>query len=234
MLTNKIKVDLNIKMIDADFDVFEVEKSNKDYQNNILDMATYEFKAAAVQWTFGAKALVLFRKKTVTEQQFEDSIKKEYADVKIKKINLFDEEQCSKCFYFQNRLLAQLLINSMWVPKNKAFMYNNLTGKLLYHNSSWKKKTSSTEFIYFLEVIIAPGMYLYLQHKTFRTVNKEYNKKPSYVFDPYNGEFRRKLKTDTNVTIFQEGSLSGSHFKVDNLNIKDYDSFEKSKMGVMN
>lgn len=91
-----------------DFDIFRVEKANKDYYKyNILDSAVYEFKAAAVQWTFGATALVLFRKGEVTEKQFKESIMKEYEDVKVQKIDLFDSEQCNKCFYFENRLLAQ-------------------------------------------------------------------------------------------------------------------------------
>lgn len=63
MLTNRINVAYNMENIDADFDIFRVEKANKDYYKyNILDSAVYEFKAAAVQWTFGATALVLFRK----------------------------------------------------------------------------------------------------------------------------------------------------------------------------
>lgn len=141
MLTNRINVTYNMEYIDADFDIFRVEKANKDYYKyNILDSAVYEFKAAAVQWTFGATALVLFRKGEVTEQQFKESIMKEYEDVKIQKIDLFDSEQCNKCFYFENRLLAQLLINSMRTPKHEAFMYNNLTGKLFYHDPSWRHK----------------------------------------------------------------------------------------------
>ena len=49
MLTNRINVTYNIENIDADFDIFRVEKSNKDYYKyNILDSAVYEFKAAAV------------------------------------------------------------------------------------------------------------------------------------------------------------------------------------------
>lgn len=73
MLTNRINVTYNIENIDADFDIFRVEKANKDYYKyNILDSAVYEFKAAAVQWTFGATALVLFRKGEVTEKQFKE------------------------------------------------------------------------------------------------------------------------------------------------------------------
>lgn len=107
----------------------------------------------------------------MTEKQFKESIMKEYEDVKIQKIDLFDSEQCNKCFYFENRLLAQLLINSMRTPKHETFMYNNLTGKLFYHDPSWRHKdklTGKVNFIRFLEIIIDPGMYLNLEHKTFK------------------------------------------------------------------
>lgn len=235
MLTNRINVTYNMENIDADFDVFRVEKANKDYYKyNILDSAVYEFKEAAVQWTFGATALVLFRKGEVTEQQFKESIMKEYEDVKIQKIDLFDSEQCSNCFYFENRLLAQLLINSMRTPKHEAFMYNNLTGKLFYHDPSWKHKdklTGKVNFIRFLEIVIDPGMYLNLEHKTFKRYDRESN--GLYVIDSKTGEFRKKLKTDTNVITYKEGSLPHNHFRVDNFDITDITHFRKSKMGVM-
>lgn len=235
MLTNRINVTYNIENIDADFDIFRVEKANKDYYKyNILDSAVYEFKAAAVQWTFGATALVLFRKGEVTEKQFKESIMKEYEDVKIQKIDLFDSEQCNKCFYFENRLLAQLLINSMRTPKHEAFMYNNLTGKLFYHDPSWRHKdklTGKVNFIRFLEIVVDPGMYLNLEHKTFKRYDRESN--GLYVIDSKTGEFRKKLKTDTNVITYKEGSLPHNHFRVDNFDISDITHFRKSKMGVM-
>ena len=159
---------------------------------------------------------------------------KEYEDVKIQKIDLFDSEQCSNCFYFENRLLAQLLINSMRTPKHEAFMYNNLTGKLFYHDPSWKHKdklTGKVNFIRFLEIVIDPGMYLNLEHKTFKRYDRESN--GLYVIDSKTGEFRKKLKTDTNVITYKEGSLPHNHFRVDNFDITDITHFRKSKMGVM-
>lgn len=234
MLTNRINVTYNMENIDADFDIFRVEKANEDYYKyNILDSAVYEFKAAAVQWTFGATALVLFRKGEVTEQKFKESIMKEYQDVKIQKIDLFDSEQC-KCFYYENRLLAQLLINSMRTPKREDFKYNNLTGKLFYHDPSWRhndKLTGKVNFIRFLEIVIDPGMYLNLEHKTFKRYERESN--GLYVIDSKTGEFRKKLKTDANVITYKEGSLPHNHFRVDNFDITDITHFRRSKMGVM-
>lgn len=235
MLTNKIKVNYNMKNIDADFDIFKVEKANKDYYRcNILDSAVFEFKAAAVQWVFGATALVLFRKGEVTEQQFKDSIRKEYKDVKIQKIDVLDSDECSANFYYENRLLAQLLMNSMRTPTHNGFTYHNLTGKLLYHDPSWiykDKKTGEVKFIRFLEVAIAPGMYLNLDHKTFRRCDSE--SAGMYVMDPKTGEFRKKLKTDTNIVSYKQGSLSHNHFRINNIDMTDYAHFIKSKMGIM-
>lgn len=234
MLTNKINVTYNMENIDADFDIFRVEKANKDYYKyNILDSAVYEFKASAVQWTFGATALVLFRKGELTEQQFRESIMKEYEDVKIQRIDLFDSEQC-ECFQYQKRLLAQLLMNSMRMPKHDSFRYNNLTGKLFYHNPAWKHKDKSTgkvNIIRFLEIVIDPGMYLNLNHETFRRVDCEAS--GTHVIDPKTGEFRKKLKSDTNTTAYKKGSLKHNHFRVDNFDMTDYEHFCKSKMGVM-
>lgn len=236
MLTNRISVTYDMKNIDDDYDIFKVEKSNKDYYKyNILDSALYEFRAAAVQWTFGAKALVLFRKGEVTEKDFTESIRNEYKDVKIQKIDLFDEEQCRECFYSENRLLAQLLINSIHTPKHAAFMYHNLSGKLLYHDPSWKHKdklTGKVNLLRFLEIVIDPGMYLNLEHKTFRRCEREHA--GLYVIDPKTGEFRKKLKTDINVVTYEAGALPHTHFRVDNFNITDYEHFRKSKMGIMN
>lgn len=236
MLTNKIKVDYNMENIDKDFDIFKVVKDNKDYYKyNILDSAVYKFKAAAVQWKYGATALVLFRKGTVTESQFKESIMREYKDVRIQKIDLFDNEECKNCFYTDNMLLTQLLINSMRTPVSEKFMYNNLTGKLFYHNPSWKlkdKKTGNINFIRFLEIVINPGMYLNLEHKTYKKCNNE-NSSGLYVIDPKTGEFRKKLKSDTDVFVYKEGSLPHNHFRVDNFDIRDYAHFSKSKMGIM-
>lgn len=235
MLTNRINVTYNMENIDSDFDIFRVEKTNKDYYGcNILDSAKYEFKAVAVQWSFGATALVLFRKGDVTEREFKDSIMEEYKDVRIQKINVFDSEQCDKYFYYENRLLAQLLINSMRTPKFDAFMYNNLTGKLFYHEPSWSHKnkiTGEINFIRFLEIVIDPGMYLNLEHRTFKRCNSE--GAGLYVIDSKTGEFRKKLKTDVNVITYKKGSLPHNHFRVDNFDITDYAHFRKSKMGIM-
>lgn len=236
MLTNKIKVNYNMENIDKDFDIFQVVKENKDYyKNNILDSAIYEFKVTAVQWTSGTTALVLFRKDMTTKRKFRDDIMREYKDVRIQKIDVFDSKQCSNCFSDGNRLLAQLLINSMRTPSYEPFMYNNLTGKFFYHNPTWKirdKKTGKINLIKFLEVVIDPGMYLNLKRRTFARYN--YDKEGRlYVIDPKTGEFRKKLKTDKIKDTYINSSFTNSNFKIDDFNITSYIKFRESKMGIM-
>lgn len=224
-----------MKNIDADFDIFLVDKANKDYYKyNILDSAVYEFKAAAVQYAYGAKALMLFHKGEITEQKFKDDLMKQYKDIKIQKIDLFDSEQCKKYFYTDNLLLAQLLINSMRTPKNEKFTYNNLMGKFLYHDPSWTHRDKSTgeiNFIRFLEIVIYPGMYLNLEHKTYRKTKN--GKSSLYVIDSKTGDFRRKLETDVNTDVYELGSMPHKKFSVVNFDITDSVHFKKSKMGIM-
>lgn len=221
--------------IDADFDIFSVEKVKQDYYKcNILDSALYEFKAVAVQWMFGAKALVLFRKGEVTEKQFKESIMREYTDVKIQKIDLYDSDACAKSFYYENRALAQVLMNSLKAPEHEAFKYNNLTGKLFYHNPSWKnkdKQTDKVKYMKFLQIVIDPGMYLNLEQKTFKKYDRE--GAGLYVIDPKTGQFRKKLKTDGKIDTYKEGSMKQHNKRIENFNIDSYKNFKESKLGVM-
>ncbi len=229
MLTNKLKVKYNMKNINRDFDIYGVEKANKDYYKyNILDSPNYDFNALAVQWSFSSKALVLFRKGEVTERKFRNSLMSEYEDLKIQKVDIFNEDDCEKYFFTENRGLAQLLINSMKTPKHKDFTYNNITGKLFYQNSSWNK---GKNFKRFLEVVIHPGMYLCLEHRTFRKCDdKGYG---IYTYDSKTGEFRKKLKSDKNCVCYKKGSMPHNHFRVNDFNITDYAHYNKSKMGIM-
>lgn len=84
--------------------------------------------------------MILLKKScyTLQEKQFKESIMKEYEDVKIQKIDLFDSEQCNKCFYFENRLLAQDYFEKLIryikvvtvVMKYKIFVFVNLRSYL--------------------------------------------------------------------------------------------------------
>ena len=210
ILTNQFTLKWDMKNVDRDYDVFSVYKPKGMENSNILDLQSGGISALAVQYTFGGKCLVLFEKDVMTTGKLGRIISDEYPDVTVKKINVLDQEDCDKNFYYQYRLLALLLMNSMHVPSGEGYAYNNLSGRLFYSVKGWDgrdKETGKPYFRKFLELTFDPGMYLSANVKTFRNriykkleaEDKDGKKKyvAKYVFDKDTKVFRRKLKTDT-------------------------------------
>ena len=130
ILTNRFNVTYDYEKIDRDYDIFQVEKPGYLDKTNILDLVTQQFQARAVQYSFGRTALVLFDKNDISEKQFRNAIKADYPDATVKKVDILNEESRGKCFYYKDRLLLQLLVNSIRVPRMEGFSYNNLHSKL--------------------------------------------------------------------------------------------------------
>ena len=237
ILTNRFNVTYDYEKIDRDYDIFQVEKPGYLDKTNILDLVTQQFQARAVQYSFGRTALVLFDKNDISEKQFRNAIKADYPDATVKKVDILNEESRGKCFYYKDRLLLQLLVNSIRVPRMEGFSYNNLTGKLFYGNPDWVSRDRQTKqpySMYFLQISFDPGMYLNLDVKTFRKHvfcrNGRY-----YLLDPNTGYFRRKLKEDNvrQEDLFAEASFGGKHNTVEYLDFSSFEKFRKCKLGVM-
>ena len=134
LITNKVNAIINVDAVCADFDIFRVSKeSEKLDQTNIFDIAENKYKALAVQYTWGRNSFILFAKGTLVESEFRQLLQETYHDVSVYRItreDLLDEDFCLKNFYFGNRLLVQLLMNSIKAPRAEGLAYNNLTGKL--------------------------------------------------------------------------------------------------------
>lgn len=229
LLTNRFEPHYDYQKIDNDFDIYIVKKeSAKLYTTNILDIPTADFKARAVQYLWGAAALVLFDKDTIKESEFRTTLQESYPDVTVRKMDILDQSMREKVFYRKNYLLANLLVNTLKSPKSKRFSYHNLTGKLYYRDPSWKKKN----YIWFLQINFEPGMLLKLSVQTFKK-KSEKEKAPCYVFDEATGAFRKKLKNDDYGELYVKRSYSTGHNTVDFIGYRDFKSFCKSKMGVM-
>ena len=240
ILTNKFSVTYNMERIDRDFDVFVVEKTSSHLdRTNILDIPTQQFRAKAVQYAYGRKAYVLFDKGAVNARTFREAICSEYPDVKVKKVNLLDEKEREQ-FFYQYRLLLQLLVNSLRTPKAEEFSYNNLTGKLFYERPDWRRFDRATKelySLYCLEIAFDIGMYLNLRVKTFRLNRRNIpeRNKGYYLFDPESGFLRRKLKTDKREMgkLFVEEGFDGRRNTVPYLDFSSFEKFDLCKLGVM-
>lgn len=239
LITNKVDATVNVDAVCADFDIFRVSKESKKLdQTNIFDIAENKYKALAVQYTWGRNAFILFAKGTIVESEFRRLLQETYHDVTVYKItseDLFDEDFCTKNFYYGKRLLVQLLMNSIRTPRTEGLAYNNLTGKLYYGESEWRiedKRSGSIGWIYFLELYLSKGMYLNVDVQSFCRDDSKYGTK--YVIDPKTGAFRRKLKTDSDsLTTYSYGSFKNRHNTVEYLNISNFKKFQQSKLGVM-
>ena len=230
ILTNKFSPKYNYENIEKDFDIFMVTKtSDKLERTNILDIPGSQFNARAVQYLWGNSAFVLFDKNSVQESIFRTTLQELYHDVKVKRINILDENE-RKVFYGYNYLLANLLINTIKSPQFGKFRYNNLTGALLYHDSSWNNKN---QYIWFLKIYFERGMYLRLSVKTFKKDDNLHGER-GYIFDSKTGVFRKKLKTDEySGKVYVEGGNKKNHNTVEFLKFKNIKQFNSSKMGIM-
>ena len=235
--TNQFTADYNYEQIDQDFDIYKVEKSIKHFDENILDLPTEKFKARAVQYAYGKTALVLFNKYDPNEKAFREGILEKDHDAKVQKVDILNADERKKLFYYNDRLLLQLLLNSIHSPKNSNYAYNNLTGKLYYSSPKWKRIDKITKKVYscyFLEINLAPGMYLNLDVKTFRT-NVSARNKMMYVIDHKTKQLRKKLSSDKVQPdeIFQEASFKNSRNTIKYLDFSTIDNFRRCKLGVL-
>lgn len=256
MITNKVDIKYNMQALDRDFDVYLLEKQgytkseieedfggkvpkNINFNKSLIpDLPTNEYHALSVVYSSGAKCFVLFEKEEQEQQRFLDLVE-ETDDCRVRKIDLLNEEECNAVFFGHGGklLLGQLLFNSMKAPKNAAFQYNNLTGKLYYFKPEWTKKDkqhpSRKSCIWGLEIKLESGMHLSLHVKTFRRTENVY-KGPKYIFDKRTGIFRRKLKSDQNVTdLYEIRAYKDNHNVVKFLDFYDYDLWSRCRLGIL-
>ena len=227
MLTNRFEVTFDYENIIRDFDIYAVTKESKKlYKTNILDLPRAQFHARAVQYLWGATALVLFDKHTVQESVFRTMLQENYPDVKVMRIDVMNESERQKWFKKDEYLLLNLLINTLKSPKNQPFCYNNLTGALYYRCSEWRWKN----FIWFLNIHFDYDMLLQLSVTTFLRVTKNGN----YLFDENTGSFRKRLsEDDCRGELYIKHSYLKKHNTVDFIRYRDFQEFCKSKLGVM-
>lgn len=230
LLTNQFEPQYDFEAINRDFDIYIVKKDSKGlYKTNILDLPQAEYHARAVQYLWGASAIVLFNKGEASESKFRADLQELYHDVSVLKIDVRNEDDRRKWFKDKNYLLANLLINTLKSPQLEAFSYNNIMGKLYYRDSSWKWKN----YIWFLNIYFDYGMLLQLSVNTFMKM-PEKSKTGNFLFDAETGSFRKRLKDDDfNGELYKKHSYLKRHNTVDFIKFSDFNQFCKSKLGVM-
>ena len=228
ILLNKYKAEIDYEAINRDFDVFQISGDSEQYRKtNILDFPSAEFKALSVQYVFGKTAFVLFRKGEISESEFRNVMQERFKDACIKRIDVTDTAACKESYLYDNVLL-QLLANSVKVPKNELFAYNNTMGKLCYLTPRWKRSKS----FYCIEIKFEKGDIITLSVRSFRAKGEQ-DKSAAFVFDNAAGELRRKLSQDDNLTEYVLKGYPKKKNTVDFLRFQSADAFYHSKLGIL-
>lgn len=229
-------MNLNFENIDEDFDIYCLKKPGN--KNDLLSLITYDsdkFKALSVQWSYSNKCLMLFKKDKLDEEEFREYLSDNFKDAEIIKIDPLDEDQRKEHFKKNNYLLGQLLFNSLKTPKNENFTYSNHTGMLLYHQPKWKKvirdKNKRTQmYIYYLQIVLTSDLLLHCDVCTFKKCSgKDLG---NFVIDYNTGEFRKRLKTDTDGDTYIKKGIQDKKCEVTFIDISNYEAFKNSKLGV--
>lgn len=234
--TNKIISDIDYSEFDKRYDIFKIitdEKFIKDGAH-ILDSPLEELKAKSVCFQSGRELFILFDKNTDNYELLNRHIQKSETgkSLILKRIESQDMERY---------LLIQLLINSLNNSNHKFLKFNNVTGKLFSKPIISKDKKQ----IYAVEVRITQEMLLTLDVQTFTSIiikdkikftKREFHDYPQYAFDKNSGAFKRALKSDklplSDIYIPRQIKDRRNN-NVDFMSISDYESFTKSKMGIL-
>ena len=236
MLTNRIKAKYNIEEIDKDFDIFEVSSdSERDIDKNILDINTDDkrYIARSVVYTWGKTCFMMFDKGYMTDVILRSIFEESGADrYLVNKVNLFDEIYCQRMFFYNKRILLQLLLNSLATSSDREVTYNNLTGKLYYFNHALNKRSKKSLIL--LEISLGNGMTLFPKAVTFRKMPiscRDRNNTP-YIIDRNTSGLRKMLKSEQCKEAYFQKGFEGTHASVSYLGFY-YQDFESSKAKAM-
>ena len=228
ILMNKYAIEINYGAIAEGYDIYRISNSSADYlKSNILDVPHCEFKALSVQYAFGKVAFVLFPKGAVAETEFRIGIQERFKGACVQKIDVTNTEERKSCYLYDNTL-TQLFANSLRVPKNEKFSYNNTSGKLYYTTARWKRKDS----FYCLEIKIGKENIITLYVRSFRKKGENDNTTGT-IFDPKSGELRKKLSSDKKGTEYIQKGYSKTRNTVAYIRFKTPDAFYHSKLGTL-
>ena len=238
--TNKLDIKIDFEKLSNTFDFFKIETSDKYIKSGsyILDVPEIDKNIKAVYYKTGKCFFVLMKKdddnfyrlrKTIDASELSDTLT-------IKEMSVDGIDPC---------IIAQLLLNALGSYDNKFLKANNLTGHFYVFNPNWSiwgkhKGNSFIKQVICMEVDITGEGYIKLPVKTFTNVRfkgqitfrkKAYQDYPKYVYAA-NNTLRRKLKEDDE-EIFILRQIDHKKSDIVFLDISDIDSFEASKMGML-
>ena len=237
--TNEIKYSLNYDRLSQIYEVFKVTTTDKYFSSGsyMFDSPLLCDNVCSLMYESGKSIYVLMNKEVGNKKKLRDTLASlsDFSSVTISLETISSVPQY---------LMLQLLLNNLGTY-SRSLKVSNLTGHLYCFHPKWVKhsKESDKSFISrvpTLEVRISSDYKFILSVRTFTSVKlkryikfgkKRFESYPQYVFSAQN-TLRRKLKTDTDAGFILR-QTDGDRTEISFLNLKSYDEFNKTKMGVL-
>lgn len=235
--TNQIVYKINHNNFDKKYDVFAVDTSEKHFRTGayIIDSPVLDKNVCAVQFEKGDRFYVMMRKNTNNKNLL-------YKALSGTKEAEFIAIQHMKSSELEDRIVLQLLLNSLGNVENSEMRFNNITGHFYCFHKDWiiKGKNATVLQIKSLEISISPDYRLQFDVRTFTSEllknkitfgKKKFKDYPQYVISSHK-TLRRKLESDSG-TGFILRQKDGTKSNIPFMKFRNINDFEKSKMGVV-
>lgn len=238
--TNLLKYNLNRPAIAERYDVFKICKDGGRFKRGslALDVPLMEKRVCAVRFDSQGSFYVLMEKGKANKERLFEALKQSDEIDKI----CFPPTDFSD---INDRILIQLLLNTLGTSSNEMLRINNLTGHLYCYKSDWLKenaKDGRIEQVSCLEILVTKDLCLDVSVRTFTSgkckdqiffsPKHPYESYPKYVLSRFQ-TMARKPKDSTEEEFIQRQKFHNK-YNIPFLNIgKEKESFESSKMGVV-
>jgi len=238
--TNKLNYSLNKEAISNDYDVFCIKTTEKYFKSGayIIDAPLLEKNVCSIVFEKGNRFHVMLKKNDMNKSLLKQTLIEAEGSENISLHHEISDE-------ISDRLLLQLLLNSLSSYSSELLRCNNLTGHFYCFHPNWlvhKKKNGVDEIMQVpcMELKITNDFYLDLSIVTFTNIKhknmivfdkKPFKEYPQYVFSARN-TLRRKLGSDQEPS-FIKRQLKGQKSTASFLKLANIESFETSKMGLL-
>ena len=238
--TNQLKYTLDREAFSKVYEVFSVTTAEKYFLQGaqVLDAVEYDGCVLSVLFERGNSFLLMGRTGVLSVKQLRESFKrsKEADSIRIQAVSVSE---------VPDRKLLQLLLNALGNFETPALSFSNLTGHLYGLCPAWIKRGKKREEqiiwqVPCLEFCITEDFCLEFPVRTFTSVKlrskitfdkRKFSEYPQYVLTGKN-TLRRQLKTDSEATFILR-QLDDQKTSIPFMSIKDIDSFNHSKMGLV-
>lgn len=235
--TNQLVYKISYDKLDGKYDIFCIQTSEKNFKSGayIIDAPTLNKNVCSVQFTSGNKFYVMMNKSSDNKRLLHKTLSG------AKGTEFITLRQTKSQELPDNRIILQLLLNSMGSFSHPLLRFNNITGHLYCFHPDWLiRRNDNIVQIKCLEIGISPDYRLLFDVRTFtsehlekyiKSGKKKFKDYPQYVLSA-NNTLRRKLETDSD-TAFILRQKNGEKSHIDFMDFRKLETFEKSKMGVV-